>query len=248
MRYYQDSTIQIFFGDKSVAVDPRLIRGKRASEIVDQKPFSVFQKKALSPLRNYFFLHQTHGIEGGVVTEQSLGLPLFTQEGDYLLTNRFDVGIGVATADCLPVVFVDPIKKAIGVVHAGWKGLVAGVVEQAVERMRNEYDSFFMDINFIVGPSAQGCCYEVGKDFFKEASALRPSIEKFLEAALFLREGRIFFDSILFFKLIFFEKGLAESNFNFSYAECTICKPIYCSYRREKMSPLRQLTIVSLKY
>ncbi len=247
MKWYQDSFVQIVFGNRSTALDPALVRGKKSSEIVFQEPFLTFQKEFSVSPDAYVFLHQTHGVEGVVLKKENFNIPVFAQDGDYLLTTVPGIGIGVATADCLAIVLIDPVKKAVGVVHAGWKGLVTGVVEEAVDRMQLEYGSVFTDITFIFGPSAHSCCYEVGKDFFDQARTLRPSIERFLNASLLEREGRFFFESILFFKLIFFEKGFVESDFDFSNAECTICKPVYCSYRREKMSPLRQLTIVSLK-
>ena len=243
---YKNDLINLFFGDKNSSLDPYLIRGKKSSQFIVEEPFSVIQQ-VLQLSKSYVFLHQVHGVEGAIITQENMIIPVFTQDGDYLLTNVPGVGIGVATADCLSLVLFDPVKKAVGIVHAGWRGLVAGVVEQAVERMQGEYGSVLTDIVFIVGPSAHGCCYEVGRDFFDLAHSLRPSIEKFLVAAITEREGRLFFDKTRFLKDVFFEKGCVEGAFDFSYAECTICKPVYCSYRREKMSPLRQLTIVSLK-
>ena len=246
MKRYPHSLIKLFFGNKSAALKPSVVRGKKSYQLLGEEPFSSIDQELI--LQNGFvFLHQVHGIKGMVITKENGDIPVFTQEGDYLLTNVPGIGIGVATADCMPIVLVDPVKKAIGVIHAGWKGLVAGVVEQAVEHMCGEYGSVFTDINFIIGPSAQVCCYEVGKDFFNQVCALRPSIESFIKKTVLKRQDRLFFDATLFFKLIFFEKGFVEGDFDFSYAQCTICKPVYCSYRREKMSPLRQLTIVSLK-
>ncbi len=247
MELYQDAIIKIFFGDKNTAVYPDVVRGKISEQLYDQEPFRSIGKKFLIHPSTYVFLHQVHGVEGAVITQENGKFPAFTQEGDYLVTNVPGIGIGVATADCMPLVLVDPVKKAVGVVHAGWRGLVAGVVEKTVERMQFEYGSRLGDINFLIGPSAQKCCYEVGKDFFDQACAVRPSIEKFLNGALSEINDRFFFDNKKFLLALFFEKGFVESDFNFLHAECTICKPLYCSYRRDKMSPLRQLTIVSLK-
>jgi YfiH family protein len=246
MAQYQNSFIQIFFGNKNTALDPDSIRGKKSDQFMIEEPFSRIHQ-ALQLPQGYVFSHQVHGTEGTIITHENLNSPAFIQEGDYLLTNVPGIGIGVATADCMAIVLFDPVKKVVGAVHAGWKGLVAGVVEQAVDRMQGEYGLVLTDIVFIIGPSAQSCCYEVGKDFFDQARLLRPATENFLKNALSEREGRLFFDSVRFLKDVFFEKGCGESAFDFSYAECTICKPPYCSYRREKMSPLRQITIVSLK-
>ncbi len=247
MTRYQPSFFQVFFGNKSTSLDPAFVRGKTSSYFREENPFSTIQEALQLPQSTYVFLHQTHGVEGAVITQNNMTLPAFTQTGDYLVTNVPGIGIGVATADCVPLVLFDPVKKAVGVVHAGWKGLVAGVVEQAVDRMHHEYGSALCDISFIVGPFAHACCYEVGKDFFDQARVVRPAVEKFIKAALVEREEKLFFNARLFLTSLFFEKGFVESAFDFSHAECTICKPIYCSYRREKMSPLRQLTIVSLK-
>lgn len=247
MNLYKNELVEIFFGDKNTSLVPDEFRGKASDQLHTKKAFVAIENEFSVSLKAFVFLHQTHGIDGLVITRENMSMPVFTHHGDYLVTNVSGVGIGVVTADCLSIVLVDRAKKAVGVVHAGWKGLVAGVVEQAVERMCGEYGSVFTDINFIIGPSAHACCYEVGKSFFNEARALRPSIESFLQASFFERQGRFFFDAILFLKLIFFEKGFVERDFDFLHAECTICKPVYCSYRREKTSPLRQLTIVSLK-
>jgi YfiH family protein len=247
MTYYQDSQVHIFFGDKKTALDPDCIRGEKSSQFRKKFSFPCIEKELSFLPERYVFLHQVHGVEGMVITEETQEVPAFVSDGDYVLTNVPGISIGVITADCIPLVLRDTTKKALGVVHAGWKGLVAGVVEQAVEHMHKEYGSSWKDISFMVGPSAHGCCYEVGEDFFERAVALRPAIRPFLESAIFKRENKLFFDSLMFLKSILFQKGAVESDLNFEYAECTICKPIYCSYRREKMSPLRQLTIVSLK-
>lgn len=247
MTLYQNDLVKVFFGNKETALDPALIRGEKSEQVLNKVPFLKIHQALGADIKRYVFQHQTHGIKGAVISEETGNAPFFIQEGDYLITALPEVGIGVATADCLPLILVDSVCKAVGVVHAGWKGLVAGVVEEAIACMGSTFGSKISNLSVIVGPSAQNCCYEVGKDFFDQASALRPEITQYLKRSLTERQGAIFFDNRGFLKDVFFEKGLSEGGFDFSCAECTICTPVYCSYRREKMSPLRQLTIVSLK-
>jgi polyphenol oxidase len=85
-------------------------------------------------------------------------------ETDALWTDTPDVTIVVLTADCTPVVLVDPHRRRVGVVHAGWRGLIAGVTETTVEAMGGGDG-----LRAFVGPSIGPCCYEVGPDVAAQA-------------------------------------------------------------------------------
>jgi purine-nucleoside/S-methyl-5'-thioadenosine phosphorylase / adenosine deaminase len=80
-------------------------------------------------------------------------------EVDALWTDAPDVTIVVLTADCLPIVLADPEGRRVGVVHAGWKGLLAGVIGAAVKDMAGAEG-----LVAYVGPSIGPCCYEVGPE------------------------------------------------------------------------------------
>jgi len=93
--------------------------------------------------------------------------------GDALVTAAPDVALAVFTADCAPVALVSP-EGVIGMVHAGWRGLEAGVVDNAVETMRRMGAT---RIDAALGPCIRPGCYEFGDvDLDRLAARLGPSI------------------------------------------------------------------------
>lgn len=85
-------------------------------------------------------------------------------EGDGLITDASGVLLGAGTADCVPVLVVDPVKRAVGAFHAGWRGTAGRIVEHGIEAMRKEYGSDPHDLLAAVGPSIGACCYTVGEE------------------------------------------------------------------------------------
>ena len=93
-------------------------------------------------------------------------------EADGLLTLQAGHLLGVRTADCLPVLFVDRAKRGVAAVHAGWRGTLKLIAPRAVERMTAEFGSEEADIEAAIGPAIGPCCFEVGPevaDRFEEA-------------------------------------------------------------------------------
>ncbi len=88
-------------------------------------------------------------------------------ETDSLVTQHTGVVLAIMTADCAPVFLVDPVKKVIGLTHAGWKGTFARIVENTVQHMRS-LGSRPKDILAWVGPMAGSCCYEVSEELIEK--------------------------------------------------------------------------------
>lgn len=84
--------------------------------------------------------------------------------GDGLLTDTPGLLLAIRTADCMPVILVDTKKRAVGVVHAGWRGTLRRIAEKAVGEMRRCFGSQPRDVRAVLGPSIRGCCYEVGEE------------------------------------------------------------------------------------
>jgi YfiH family protein len=84
--------------------------------------------------------------------------------GDGLITNVPGIVLAVQTADCLPVILVDPRKRAVGVFHAGWRGTVKRIVEKGVGVMRLHFGSRPGDLEAAIGPGVCNCCYTVGEE------------------------------------------------------------------------------------
>lgn len=89
--------------------------------------------------------------------------PRDMQSVDALITNESGVTLVTYYADCTPLFFVDPKKKAIALAHAGWRGTVGRIGEEVVKKMSAEFGTNPADLVCAVGPAISKCCYEVDK-------------------------------------------------------------------------------------
>ncbi len=87
-----------------------------------------------------------------------------TEGCDGLITNEEGVVLTVFSADCTPVLFFDPVAKAIGAAHAGWRGTAAGIAAKVVEKLSAEFGSDPKNIRVAVGPCISQCCFETHSD------------------------------------------------------------------------------------
>ena len=84
-------------------------------------------------------------------------------EADGLVTDIPGVALVIFSADCLPILLYDPVRRVIAAVHAGWRGTAAGIVERAVEKM-SFYGCRPVDILAAIGPGISQCCFETHED------------------------------------------------------------------------------------
>ena len=108
---------------------------------------------------------QIHSSIVNKIDENNIGQKI---DGDALITNLPKVPLLVLTADCVPVVIIDPVNKAIGVAHAGWRGTYDKISEKTIEEMIKSYNSNPQDLICVIGPSIGPCCYEVSKDLVEK--------------------------------------------------------------------------------
>lgn len=94
--------------------------------------------------------------------------------GDGLLTKTPGLVVAVGTADCLPVLIADPMGKAVGALHAGWRGTLARIVEKGVGEMRRRFGSHPANLRAAIGPGIHACCYEVGSELRDKFEAQFP--------------------------------------------------------------------------
>jgi YfiH family protein len=104
---------------------------------------------------------QVHGTHVETVT----ATPHAIVDADAVITELSDAATLVLTADCMPIALATP--RAVGMVHAGWRGLADGVIEAAVHAIRDDDEP----VVAAIGPAAGGCCYEVGDDVREELCA-----------------------------------------------------------------------------
>jgi YfiH family protein len=110
-----------------------------------------------------------HGVNVWRVGEQPSDLP-DDAEFDGLVCDRPGPVLGAFAADCIPMVFADPVARVCGAAHSGWRGTVGGVAANVVTRMV-ECGARPADIRVALGPSIGPCCFEVGPEVVAEFRA-----------------------------------------------------------------------------
>ncbi|TCK98296.1 hypothetical protein EDC19_0716 [Natranaerovirga hydrolytica] len=116
-----------------------------------------------------FFSDQVHKDNVYAVTKKDINHPNSKiKEVDALITNEKDIPLVTFYADCVPIYFLDPIKKVIGLAHAGWRGTVKKIPSKTIQKMIETYDCLPQDILIGIGPSIGKCCYEVSEDVATE--------------------------------------------------------------------------------
>jgi purine-nucleoside/S-methyl-5'-thioadenosine phosphorylase / adenosine deaminase len=91
--------------------------------------------------------------------------------GDASITTVSGLLLGTQTADCVPILLVDPKNHVVAAIHAGWRGTLSRIAQKTVGRMRLEFGSKPVDILAAIGPSIGPCCYEVGAEFVTKFTA-----------------------------------------------------------------------------
>ena len=118
------------------------------------------------------FAAQTHTTNVRKVTVEDKGkgivCPLDYQDVDGLITNEPGVCLTTFYADCVPLFFVDPVHKAIGLSHSGWRGTVGKMGQETLRRMKEEYGTESQDVIAAIGPSICQECYEVSEDVIEQ--------------------------------------------------------------------------------
>jgi YfiH family protein len=105
-------------------------------------------------------------------------------KGDASTTKEPGLLLGTQTADCVPVLLVDPKKRVVAAIHAGWRGTLARIAQKTVGRMQFEYGCRPANLLAAIGPSIGPCCYEVGAEFVTKFMA------QFADASEYFDEAR----------------------------------------------------------
>ena len=188
--------------------------------------------------------------------------------GDGLITATPGLLLAIQTADCLPMILVDPKKHAIGVFHAGWRGTVQRIVEKGIGEMHRCFGTCPRDIKVAIGPGIQGCCYQVGEEVrtkfesqfgyaaklfreMKESDAVR---EKYPLLFLNMRAPghgelppKIFLDLGEANRQQLLAAGVLKKNIDASPL-CTNCHPeLLFSYRAEKGKTGRMMGVAGIR-
>ena len=163
---------------------------------------------------------------------------------DALITDARQTPLVILTADCAAIFLYDPHHHAMGVVHAGWRGTVAGIAADTVRRMHDSFGTVPGDVVACIGPSIGPCCYEVGDEVINAVSDALPDftdevlVEPDMASAGSFRgsvnAGRKHFDLWRANEILLSQVGIPETNIEISRL-CTACRTdLFYSHRAEK--------------
>lgn len=162
---------------------------------------------------------------------------------DALITNEPGLPLMLCFADCVPVMFLDPEKKAVGIAHAGWKGTVAKIARETVWRMQDEFGSDPADILAGIGPSIGPCCFAVGEEV---ADKFREAFPKDAEHIISQRNGQFYVNLWEANRLQLLETGIRKDNIEMADT-CTDCQhQWFYSYRADGGQTGRMAAIIAL--
>lgn len=188
---------------------------------------------------------QVHGTDLLLLDQPNTDYSHFQKlECDGIITDKPGIMIGVCVADCVPVLLLDPVRRVVAALHAGWKGTAGGIARKGIETMVNLFDGKPGDILAAIGPAIGPCCYEVdepvaeafrkqGSDF--ESFATRESAEKW---RLDLVEAN---------RLQLLRAGIHERNLEVSSLCVSCARDLFFSYRRDGGETGRQMGFIMLR-
>ena len=185
---------------------------------------------------------QIHGDRIAVIDESQAGCGARRHEDaipgtDGMITRSRSVTLAVLTADCVPVLVADPVKRAVGIAHAGWRGTLRMIAAKTILKMKDTFGTEPADCLVALGASIGPCCYEVGEDivsrfqhtFGREFCVTKNRLD--LRRAIEMQLTHI---------------GVEKCNIS-SVGECTACnRNLFYSYRIEGARTGRMLSVIGL--
>ncbi|NXK38126.1 LACC1 protein, partial [Piprites chloris] len=169
---------------------------------------------------------------------------------DGIVTNQKGVTLAAPGADCIPVLFADPVRKACGAAHSGWKGTLLGVSMATVNAMISEYGCNVKDILVVLGPSVGSCCYKLPHESAKEFHRIDPKCVRLFDSAnpyidirratrILLERGGVLPENIQ-------DDSITDQNQNITF--CTACHPDkFYSHFRDGTNFGTQIGFISIK-
>jgi YfiH family protein len=164
------------------------------------------------------------------------GLADRCSEGDALVCDVTGQCVGVRTADCVPILLLDPEHRAVAAVHAGWRGTVAAVAVRTLETMEKAFGTNPATVHVAIGPSIQACCYQVGPEVAARFLPLFPEWPA--------EPGRCNVDLPESNRRHLVNAGVAGTRV-YDCGLCTFCQAsLFFSFRREPQNPGRMVSSI----
>ena len=203
------------------------------------------RKKFLSSIgidyRALICAKQVHGKNVVYVTETNMGNGALDydssiSEADGFLTDKKNVPIAILTADCLSVFVYDPVRPAVGILHAGWRGTEKNICAEGVRLMQEKFGSRPDELLIGFGPSIRACCCKMEKDFKSN-----------FPFGLINRDGSVYMDIALINTRQLVSCGVKEKNI-FDPQLCTFSEnKDFFSFRKEAQDAGRMISVIMLQ-
>jgi YfiH family protein len=159
-------------------------------------------------------------------------------QADGILTNKVGLFLTIQVADCIPIYIVDPKRKVVGLIHAGWRGSLLQIAKEAIDEARKSFGCLPKGLQVFLGPAIGKCCYKVAPDvailfparFVNYKSVAKPKLD-----LIGLNQAQLI------------ESGVKKKNILLA-GKCTYCGPSFlCSYRRDRNKKGRMLAFIGIK-
>jgi len=165
----------------------------------------------------------------------------YLNDVDAVITDKSKLILSTTYADCIPLLFFDPVKNVIANVHSGWKGTLKTIGKKTVEKMIAEYNCNPQDLICCIGPNIQSCHFEVEEDvneLFSKKFGKKFSKEK--------ENGKYLIDTVAINKTTLQEIGVQEENIIDSKI-CTVCNnEEFYSYRADNKGEKRFISLINI--
>jgi len=191
---------------------------------------------------------QVHGAEVSIVTEEDRGAGALDYQAsipgvDALITASEGLPLISFYADCVPLFFLDPVKRVVALAHAGWRGTVNKIASQTILQMEKGFASEPADIMVALGPSISRDFYEVDKRVIDEFKGVFPGYKEF---TVYRGKESYLLDLWQANIMVLEEAGISRENI-FPSNLCTYAEArCFYSYRREKGKTGRMASIIYL--
>lgn len=173
---------------------------------------------------------QVHSNNIEVVNESG-----FYPNTDGIITYQKDLVLSIQVADCIPIFISDVSTGVISLIHAGWRGIAASIIEKSIEKIRS-INSTTQNLEVVLGPSIRQCCFEIGPEVSKQFD------QKYQEEG---KGDRSYLDpqSVVIDKFI--QLGAKPRNIT-DIEECTCCSNEFHSYRRDGKKAGRMIALIGI--
>ena len=185
-------------------------------------------------------VRQVHGTDILAIDRRTMAA---SGSHDAIVTNQPGVLVAVETADCVPILLLDPSRGVYAAVHAGWRGTLGGIVAKTVRVMQDRFGSHLRSIRAAIGPSIGVCCYEVNGTVL---TPLKRGFPNWADVVENVKGTKAHLDLRGFNRRQLEEAGISPDRIE-TVNLCTAChRDLFYSYRRDGARTGRMMSGIGL--